>query len=192
MKKIISLLILFIVIVSLPLAADSDLAVIGMAGGYSSKDGTALLGFNGLYSYYASVDPSFGIGYGLKGDFLFGLNHPDDLLLSFGFITGLGLQFQFINGLSLNLLLGPAVVAETGVGEPSVGIGIGLDTSLSYFIGESKAVGFTVGATVYPQFFVFDDVRDTHFSIMANGYIGMALRFPASLIVIPVLDYILD
>ena len=131
MKKIISLLILFIVIVSLPLAADSDLAVIGMAGGYSSKDGTALLGFNGLYSYYASVDPSFGIG-------------------------------------------------------------VGLDTSLSYFIGESKAVGFTVGATVYPQFFVFDDVRDTHFSIMANGYIGMALRFPASLIAIPVLNYILD
>ena len=192
MKKALSLIILFVMIASVPLTADSDLALIGMAGGYSSKDNTALLGFNGLYSYYASVDPSYGVGCGVKGDFLFGVNHPDDLSLSFSFLTGLALEFQFLNGLSLNFLLGPAVVAETGVGEPYVGIGVGLDTSLSYFIGESKAVGFTVGATVYPQFFVFDDVRDTHFSIMANGYIGMALRFPASLIAIPVLDYILD
>ena len=192
MKKVLSLIILLIAIASIPLAADSDLAIVGIAGGYSSKDDTALLGFNGIYNYYASVDPSFGIGYGVHGDVLFGLNHPDEFLMSFGFLTGLGLQFQFLNGLSLNFLLGPAVVGEQGVIEPSVGIGVGVDTSLSYFIGESKAIGFTVGATVYPQFFVFDDIRDTHFSIMASGYIGMALRFPASLAAIPVLDYILD
>lgn len=192
MKKALSLIILFVMIASVPLTADSDLALIGMTGGYSSKDNTALLGFNGLYSYYASVDPSCGVGCGVKGDFLFGVNHPDDLSLSFSFLTGLALEFQFLNGLSLNFLLGPAVVAETGVTEPSVGIGVGLDSSLSYFIGEAKAIGFTIGVTAYPQFYVADDVRDASFSIMAAGYIGMALRFPASLIALPVLNYILD
>ena len=114
-----------------------------------------------------------------KGEFSEGIKFTSKKVLQWAVV---------LLGFGMNL----SVVAETGVGEPSVGIGVGLDTSLSYFIGESKAIGFTVGATVYPQFFVFDDIRDTHFSIMANGYIGMALRFPASLIVIPVLDYILD
>ena len=138
MRKLLALLIILITIVLLPLAADSDLAVAGITGGYSSKDNTALLGFNGAYSYYASVNSVSAIGYGVHGDMLFGLNHPDDFLMSFGFITGLGLQFQLTSGLSMNFLIGPAVVSETGVVEPSVGIGVGADASISYFIGEKK------------------------------------------------------
>ncbi len=192
MRKILSAVILLAVIF-VPLHADSDLALVGITGGYSSKDNTALIGFNGAYNYYASVDPSFGIGYGLHGDMLFGLNHPDNFLMSFGFVSGLGLQFQMLDeSLSLNFILGPAVVGETGVTEPSVGIGLGVDASLSYLLGDSKAIGFTAGVTAYPQFFVFDDIRDTHFSILVSGYVGMALRFPASLAAIPVLDLILD
>ena len=192
MKKILTLIVLFITIASIPLMADSDLAIVGFTAGYSSKDNTALIGFNGAYNYYASVDPAIGIGYGIHGDMLFGVNHQDTFLMSFGFVVGLGLQFQLLEDLSLNFLLGPAVVAETGVMEPSVGLGAGLDASVSYFIGDSKAIGFTVGTTIYPQFFIFDDIRDDNFSIMANGYVAMSMRFPASIIALPVLDFILD
>ena len=38
----------------------------------------------------------------------------------------------------------------------------------------------------------FDDIRDDNFSIMANGYVAMSMRFPASIIALPVLDFILD
>lgn len=192
MRKLLALLIILITIVLLPLAADSDLAVAGITGGYSSKDNTALLGFNGAYSYYASVNSVSAIGYGVHGDMLFGLNHPDDFLMSFGFISGLGLQFQLTSGLSMNFLIGPAVVSETGVVEPSVGIGVGADASISYFIGEKNAIGFTLGATAYPQFLIFDDARNSNFSILVNGYVGMALRFPASLVALSVLDYIIN
>ena len=152
-----------------------------------------LFGFTGTYQYLASLSPSAGLGFALHSDFSLGLSVPGDLSFSFGTIAGFALEFRLTDEFALNFSIGPAIVAETGLGEASVGIGAGLDAEFSYFFGELKSVGITAGATLYPQFFVLDDARPGSMSFMGIGYIAMSFRYPApvSLIALPVVDYIL-
>ena len=191
MKKYLAVFLVAVAVLS-GAYADSDLAVLGLSGGYSTKDDTALLGFNGSYSYYASINESFGVGYGVHGDISFGLNHPDEFLFAMGFLGGLGLEFRLPGNMSLNLTVGPVLVADSGLIEPSIGFGAGVDASFSYFFGDTSCIGIVAGATLYPQFFVLDDSRSTNFSMDVYGYVGMAFRFPASLAALPALMYILD
>ena len=168
MRKLLTTLAIMTLIAT-PAFADSDIATMGITGGYSMKDNTALFGFNAGYSYYASINESVGIGGGVHGDFAFGLNSA-----------------------SINLLAGPAIAVDMGIVEPSVGMGIGADASFSYFFGTEKTVGVTAGVTLYPQFLVFDDSRDDYFSLDAYGYIAMSFRFPASLAALPAMLYFFD
>ena len=179
-------------LIATPAFADSDIATMGITGGYSMKDNTALFGFNAGYSYYASINESVGIGGGVHGDFAFGLNHRNDFTFASGFIGGLGLEFRLTEELSLNILAGPGIVAESGINEPSVGIGAGIDASVSYFFGDSKTIGITAGISLYPQFLIFDDAGHTPFRIAAYGYAGMSFRFPASIIAMPAMLYLFD
>ncbi len=183
--------ILAILLLAIPVFADSDIATIGMTGGYSTKDNTALFGFNGGYSYYASVNSMLGIGGGAHGDFSFGLNH-DTFTFSGGFLAGLGLEIRATESSSVNITIGPALAMNSGTETASVGIGVGVDASYSYFFGDSRLVGVTAGVTAYPQFLVFDDSDARSFSMDAYGYIALSFRFPASLAALPVIHYILD
>ena len=189
MRKILPLFIFLSVLA--PLSADSDIATLSMTGGYSMKDNTALMGFNGSYAYYVSVGGGAGVGAGVHGDISFGLNH-EEFSFAGGFIGGLGLEFRLTEALSLNILAGPGIVAESGINEPSVGIGAGIDASVSYFFGDSKTIGITAGISLYPQFLIFDDAGHTPFRIAAYGYAGMSFRFPASIIAMPAMLYLFD
>lgn len=191
MRKLLTTLAIMALIAT-PAFADSDIATMGITGGYSMKDNTALFGFNAGYSYYASINESVGIGGGVHGDFAFGLNHRNDFTFASGFIGGLGLEFRISDSASINLLAGPAIAVDMGIVEPSVGIGLGADASFSYFFGTERTVGMTAGVTLYPQFLVFDDSRDDYFSLDAYGYIAMSFRFPASLAALPAMLYFFD
>ena len=184
--------ILAILLLAIPVFADSDIATIGMTGGYSAKDNTALFGMNAGYSYYASINSMVGIGGGAHGDFSFGLNHGNEFTFATGFIGGLGLEIRIKDSASFNLLAGPAIAVDSGIDEPSIGIGLGIDASFSYFFGEARVVGIVAGTSLYPQFLVFDDSSDKAFSLDAYGYVGLSLRFPASIAALPTIMYILD
>ena len=192
MKRVMAVAVAVLMLMG-PVYADGDFGSVGIAGGYSSKDNMGLFGFTGTYQYLASLSPSAGLGFALHSDFSLGLSVPGDLSFSFGTIAGFALEFRLTDEFALNFSIGPAIVAETGLGEASVGIGAGLDAEFSYFFGELKSVGITAGATLYPQFFVLDDARPGSMSFMGIGYIAMSFRYPApvSLIALPVVDYIL-
>lgn len=191
MKRIF-LVFLLILTVLTPSFAD-DFGSFAITGGYTSKDNTGFLGFNGSYQYTAPVSEYVSIGFGSHADFAFGLNHKNNLTLFFGTMLGLGLEADFTDRLSMNISLGPAMVVDIGVSTSSIGIGLGADASVSYYFDEYKSVGFNGGVTIYPQFLVLDDGRDTAFSIGAVGYIGLAFRFPSPVaaIAIPIIDAIL-
>lgn len=192
MKKI-TIVILALVLLILPVAADSDFGSFGITGGYTSKDNTALLGFYGTYQYGAEVSSVLNIGLGSHADFEFGVNHDNVLSVFFGSLLGMGMDIRPMDSMAINITLGPALVVETGETTASIGIGIGLDTAFSYYFDVNKSVGVTVGATVYPQFFVIDDGRSSNFSIASLAYVGMSFRFPspAAFIALPVIDYLL-
>lgn len=192
MRKILTLVITTLFII-LPLSADSDFGLFGISGGYTSKDNTALMGFNGTYQYSADVNNNISIGFGTHADFAFGLNHDDNLSIFVGTVFGVGLDAKLTDALSLNVTAGPVVVAETGISHASVGIGIGVDAALSYYFDNNRTVGFSVGTTIYPQFFVIDDIRTDNFSIAAMGYIGMSFRYPSpvSVFALPAVAYLL-
>ena len=168
MRKILTLVITTLFII-LPLSADSDFGLFGISGGYTSKDNTALMGFNGTYQYSADVNNNISIGFGTHADFAFGLNHDDNLSIFVGTVFGVGLDAKLTDALSLNVTAGPVVVAETGISFASV------------------------GTTIYPQFFVIDDIRTDNFSIAAMGYIGMSFRYPSpiSVFALPAVAYLL-
>ncbi len=191
MKKIFIVL-LFLLCIAAP-AFSGDMGSFGITGGYTSKDNTALMGFNGTYQYTAPVSDHIGIGFGSHADFAFGLNHENELTLFFGSMIGLGMGADITDRFSLNVSLGPAITAETGIITSSVGIGLGIDTSVSYFFDEYKSVAFNAGVTAYPQFLVLDDGRNSNFSFAILGYIGLSFRYPSPVtaIALPVIDYIL-
>ena len=192
MKRLAALAIAALVLI-LPVAADSDFGSFGMTGGYSSKDNTALMGFYGTYQYTSEASAHISLGFGTHADFAFGLNHKDELMLSMGYICGFGIEASITDTVSLNLTIGPAVMVETGITSASVGIGVACDTAFSFYFNKENSMGLTAGATVYPQFFVLDDGRPDRFSIAASGYIGMSMRFPAtlSMLAIPAVSYLL-
>ena len=186
-----AIVLLSIIAVSFPLHADSDIATLGITGGYSMKDSTALIGFNASYGYYLSLDNTAGMGAGVHGDIAFGLNH-ESFTFAGGFIGGLGLEFRIKDSMSANLLLGPGLTVESGVREPAIGIGIGIDASFSYFFGDSRLMGITAGVSAYPQFLIFDDAGREPFRLDVYGYVGLSFRFPASIIALPAMLYLFD
>ncbi len=192
MKRILTIAVAALFLI-LPVCADSDFGMFGVTGGYTSKDNTALMGFNGTYQYTADISNSIGIGVGSHADFSFGLNHSDELTLFSGVLCGLGIDVSFTDSASLNLTVGPVLAVEAGVKTASVGIGVGADAAFSYYFDNEKTVGITAGATIYPQFLVLDDGRSDNFSIAAVGYIGMSFRYPSPLAIlaVPVFDYLL-
>ena len=192
MKRILTAVIIAVVL-SASIYAAGDFGNLGITGGYTSKENTALFGFNGAYQFTADVSDYVGIGFGTHADFAFGLNHSDRLPLFFGWLFGMGLDICFNDSMALNISMGPSMVLETGAYDGSVGIGVGLDAAFSCYFDRQHSVGLSAGATIYPQFVVIDDSRDDVFSIAALGYIGLALRFPApaSLLALPALPYII-
>ena len=130
---------------------------------------------------------------GLHSDFAFGLGNRRSLPLLLGVMGGAGFEFRFGNELSLNLSIGPAVVCDVSDRNSSVGIGLGIDGAFSYFFGQEKCVGFSVGATAYPQFLVIDDYGNKPFAISAMGYVALTFRYPApvTLLALPALTYLI-
>ena len=192
MKKIIAALI--IMLLAVPVFADGDFGSFAMTAGYSSKDSTALMGMNGTYQFLASAGSGISLGGSAHTDIAFGLNHQDTATIFIGTLAGLALEWRVNPSFAINISVGPAIVAETGVTEPSIGIGAGLDAVFSYFFGEGKSAAISGGATVYPQFFVSDDARSTSFSIAAMGWIGMSFRYPApvSAFALPAIGYLIS
>ena len=190
MKKILTLVVTALFII-LPLSAYTDFGSFGLTGGYTSKDNTALMGFNGTYMYASEVNSNLSIGLGTHADFAFGLNHKDNFSIFVGTVFGLGFDAKFTDSLSLNITAGPLVVAETGIDTPSIGFGVGLDAAFTYYFDQNRTTGLSVGTTVYPQFFVLDDGRSDNFSIACMGYIGISFRYPSpiSMVAIPAISY---
>ena len=188
----IAILLVFIIL-SCPLFADGDFGSFGITGGYSSVSEYGYIGFNGTYQLLASVTDDVSIGMGLHSDFAFGLGNRRSLPLLLGVMGGAGFEFRFGNELSLNLSIGPAVVCDVSDRNTSVGIGLGIDGSFSYFFGQEKCVGFSIGATAYPQFLVIDDYGNKPFAISAMGYVALTFRYPApvTLLALPALTYLI-
>ena len=188
------LVLIIISAVILPLPADRDFGSVTFFGGYSSRYDTPLLGIGGGYQYLYEISDHIGIGTGVHTDVGFGIGSADHLAVLVGGVFGLAFEARLDPSSSINLTIGPGVIAETrGTADSSVGIGLGADASYSFFFGGNRTAAVTAGATVYPQFAVFDDARRTPFSIVAVGYLAISFRFPSPLpsLAMPALGYLI-
>ena len=191
MKRIILLLALLLALA--PVFADGDFGSFALTGGYSSQSGKGYMGFNGTYQLLASVTDDISIGLGLHSDFAFGFGGRYSVPLLVGVLGGAGFEFRLGDELSINLSLGPAVVCEVWDHLASVGVGLGVDGSFSYFFGQEKAVGISAGVSAYPQFLVVDDLGNRPFAISAMGYVALSFRYPAPVttLALPALSYLI-
>ena len=190
MKRIIPIVIFLAML--MPLSADGDFGNLSFFGGYSTQYDTPYIGFGGSYQYLSTISGGLSIGGGVHSDIGFGLK-GSSLPVMVGALAGIATEIRIGSDVSINLTVGPGVVAEATDSRSYAGIGLGIDASLSYFFGETKSIGITAGTSLYPQFAVFSDEKDGGFSFMGTGYIAVSFRYPApaSLLAMPAVGYLI-
>lgn len=166
MKKLITALTMLI-LSSLLFATTIGTGAVTMGG--TMKDDAFLLGLGGTIVNATDYNKYFGMGIGAHLNISWMLTEHDTDGL-FAAVVGPGLDIRPIKDLSMDIVIGPGMVAESG----SLGIGFGLDFSVSYFFNGS--FGITGGLASYHQFYIDDKDRDTDYSLAGIGYLGVAWR----------------